>query len=847
MDELRLECITRKPDIVVVTESWLSTNHDNDCFLMNDYTLFRQDRTNKIGGGILVWMKHSIPTTRVSPVEVSHIGDFVFLSFKFCAMLYILCANCIPPNRTVSEDESINDSITNTLDSFCDNHPNCYVIICGDFNRLDTSLLESSYDLVPKVTSPTRGAAILDQVLVSNSLAQHYKSAEVGPPPFSGRRGSHCQVLLNPAHDQHSEDSIFHTVYDCRLPNLQEFITNLSKCSFADLYREPDMDKKTDIFYERFCKCLSVIPSKQITMTMKDKPWMSPLLKDLITQRWNAFRSKNFAEYNRLKRKCKELITLRKKSWYETERLKSRNPWSVVKETCNKGSNNPLASLLFQYPDSKTATDAINEQLCKAFTKAEQFSLDIDDDDWCPLTDVPTVCKFLESISCKKSTGSDGIPNRFYKLAAPFISEPLCHIINTSISERKVPCAFKQCHVSPIPKSAPAAIDNLRPITLLSIPSKLLEHHVLCSVKPRILPLFPKTQFAYKPKSDTTSALVSIHDHLTSQLDKHNVNACILISYDFSKAFDSVSHKNLLKKLLKVNLPSGFVLWLQSYLASRTQRTRVKNVISSPCQVTSGTPQGSLLAPYLFVLYCQDIKPLYDDTHISVYADDISEVLSSYLGESTDEFVDRVNTEYEHIVSWALRNDMSVNRAKTKGMVVPKRGQCLELSLPFPTVDNLKLLGVIFSSNLSWNPHFLSLYARCSKRLYILRVLKTVLSHDDLWLVYDSLIDSLLLYAAPLFGMLSAASVSMVERIFRRARRMICSSSCGCSFSFDERHFSKRCKVMKSFAVKALASDHPLYDIMPNCSNRSCRLIVPHAKTNRRRNCFTVLSAIMYS
>ena len=846
MDDLRLECATRKPDIVIVTESWLSAKHEADCFSMNDYSLFRQDRINKIGGGTLVWTRHTIPALRINPAQAMQVGEFIFLSFKFMSKLYILCASYLPPNRTASEEEYVNDFIISVLDSFCDSHPNCYVLICGDLNRFDTSILMSSYNLVPKVTHPTRGDATLDQILVSNSIAQHYKSAEVGPPPFSGRRGSHCQVLLNPTQGQYSEDATFHTVFDCRLPHLQNFITVLRQCSFTDLYREPDIDRKTAIFYERFHECLSVIPTKEVMMTAKDKPWMTPLLKDLITQRWNAFRSKNFVEFNRLKKKCKDYITSCKKSWYEREKTAGKNPWAVVNEIRGKRSTNSLKSLVSQFPDSKSGSDAINEQLSKNFTKAKVFNLAIEDDDWCPLTETSTVCNFLENLQIKKSTGSDGIPNRFYKIAAPFICEPLCHIINTSICDRKVPSVFKQCLVSPIPKSTPAAIDNLRPITLLSVPNKLLEHHVLSSVKPLILPLFPRTQFAYKPKSDTTSALISVHDYLTSQLDKSNVDACIIVSYDFSKAFDSVSHEILLSKLSKANLPSGFVLWLRSYLTNRTQRTRVLNVISSPCQVTSGTPQGSLLAPYLFVLYCQDIKPLCNDTHISVYADDISEVLCFYSGETVNAFVNRINAEFEHIVSWSLNHNMSVNKCKTKGMMIPKRGRNIDMPhLPFSIVNELKLLGVIFSPNLSWYPHFLSLYCRCSKRLYILRVLKTILSHDDLWHVYDSLIDSLLLYAAPLFGELSAGSASIAARIFRRARKIICPTSCSCSFSSDDRHLSRRHKVLITFKLKACAPGHPLQEIMPISSNRSGRLIVPYTRTNRRRNCFSVFSAIM--
>ena len=72
------------------------------------------------------------------------------------------------------------------------------IIVCGDLNRLDISSLVSTHDLVPKVEDPTRGNALLDQILISSSLSSEYPVAEVGPPMFSGRRGSHGQVSLKP-------------------------------------------------------------------------------------------------------------------------------------------------------------------------------------------------------------------------------------------------------------------------------------------------------------------------------------------------------------------------------------------------------------------------------------------------------------------------------------------------------------------------------------------------------------------------------------------------------------------------------------------------------------------------
>ena len=209
----------------------------------------------------------------------------------------------------------------------------------------------------------------------------------------------------------------------------------------------------------------------------------------------------------------------------------------------------------------------------------------------------------LESLSTSKTTGSDGILNRFYKIATPCLTEPICYIVNTFIMERKVLTIFKECVVSSILKSHPSSVDKIRPITLLSVPSKIMETVVLNSLKSLIIESFPNSQ--YKPKSNTVCALIALHDRITSLMDDPSVGGCALISYDFEKAFDSISHDILIRKLDNLGFPGGFLFWLDK----KEQGVRIKNSRSTLLNVTSGAPQGSLLGPYLFALNIQDIKP----------------------------------------------------------------------------------------------------------------------------------------------------------------------------------------------------------------------------------------------
>ncbi len=363
MDELRLECATRKPDIIVITESWLSTCHDDSIFHIRNYILFRQDRLNKSGGGVAVWINASLHSERLFPTCTSPMGEYLFLNFKYNLKLYAICAAYIPPQRSSQDEKEIIDFIIDELDVISAQHPNCFMIVCGDLNRLDTDLLESSHDLIPKVSDPTRGAAILDQILISSNISQFYPCAEAGPPLFSGRRGSHGQVFLTAFQRSDPENVTVHTIFDCRKPYVEKFLASLTNCSFKDVYHEPDLDNKVTLFYEHFLRCLSQIPRKQITLTPKDKPWMTPILKDLITQRWSAFRSRNFREYNRLKLKCKDLILKNKKSWCEKIKQKDRNPWSVVNDIRGKTSSNPIQALIAKYSSVNEAVEEINKRL----------------------------------------------------------------------------------------------------------------------------------------------------------------------------------------------------------------------------------------------------------------------------------------------------------------------------------------------------------------------------------------------------------------------------------------------------------------------------------------------------
>ena len=212
------------------------------------------------------------------------------------------------------------------------------------------------------------------------------------------------------------------------------------------------------------------------------------------------------------------------------------------------------------------------------------------------------VHKYLSNLNLKKSSGADQIPNTFYKLSKDIICEPLCHILNFSIETQIFPDLWKQSLVIPIPKTSPPNRNEIRPISLLSTPSKLLERMILNPTKQKFESLYGNDQFGFRSNNSTTTALLKIQERIISELDHHQTRNVILIAADFSKAFDKVHHDTLLKKL--ESLPKNLFNLLKSYLNNRTLRIRLNdNISSTHLNITSSVPQGSILGPSLWCVY----------------------------------------------------------------------------------------------------------------------------------------------------------------------------------------------------------------------------------------------------
>jgi hypothetical protein len=299
-------------------------------------------------------------------------------------------------------------------------------------------------------------------------------------------------------------------------------------------------------------------------------------------------------------------------------------------------------------------------------------------------------------------------------------------IANISFASGIHPDKLKITKVIPIFKKGSKLIPaNYRPISLLSNINKIIEKLVF----PRVFnflednKILYKLQYGFRPKHSTNHALIKITEKIRDALDHGKIAGGVFV--DFQKAFDTVNHSILIKKLNHYGIRGEVGKWFASYLSNRKQFVSILGFESNHQSIKHGVPQGSVLGPLLFLIYINDLNRsikhsftfhFADDTHLLAIADRKPNVHPVHSLQA------KLNKDLKGLYCWLLANKISLNAAKTELIIFRKPSQKY---IPTPNikingkrivpVSNINYLGVVLNEFLDGSAHCFQLLSKLQR------------------------------------------------------------------------------------------------------------------------------------
>ena len=267
----------------------------------------------------------------------------------------------------------------------------------------------------------------------------------------------------------------------------------------------------------------------------------------------------------------------------------------------------------------------------------------------------------INSLQLYKANGFNDISPYFLKIGADNLAYPLTDLFNHCISLGIFPQRLKIAKVISVYKSGSANnVGNYWPIFLLTSLSKIFERLIF----KRMISFFDKnntlisTQFGFRHHHST---IHSVMDIINSCYDSPQLkNFVNLIFLDIKKAFDSVSHFKLLKKLEHFGIRGVANQLLESFFTNRKQFVSIGNVSSSLKSINFGVSQGFILGPLLFLIYINDLPNCLKPVS-RFFADDTALIFSS---DNLQNLQLLAHSELLNVADWMQMNNLTINPTK---------------------------------------------------------------------------------------------------------------------------------------------------------------------------------------
>ena len=264
------------------------------------------------------------------------------------------------------------------------------------------------------------------------------------------------------------------------------------------------------------------------------------------------------------------------------------------------------------------------------------------------------------------------------------------------------------------------------------------------------------------------SLIAVLNNRALEAMDRKQVTALMLL--DLSKAFDSIDHMSLLKKLRAMGTSKEAIEWFRSYLTRRKRSVRIGCETSEPRLVSYSVPQGSILGPALFNIYVNDLPSVPKVGSLECYVDD-SQLYLSYPVRDATLAADQLTEDLRNIAAWRCKNSLLINPDKTKLLVletpqmltkIPNDPRITLLSKEITSSKSAKNLGVTMDCNLTYNEHVTQVTSKFIGSLCQINRVKYLFDRGTLITTVDSLVFSKLLYRSSVWANTTKKNIELL-------------------------------------------------------------------------------------